>query len=526
MLRKTLSPHFWMHEFAVTGQNLDFLYSELAEGVLGVPAPCDQLALSLIREYQEQENRHIRELMDQGTLYQPRERYTVGQILVFTALDYQTGTVKAIRPGHNPEHGPFDVIAVEMENSGDTVEFAAQLPTNHPLNALELADLDSAELMKAEEIYAQYGEDIEDQIRTAFAHTERAEEFMEWRGGWLLKDMLVTVDEFSRNVAEAKMFEVGGPVSGQEILAELHLDTTDMEQDLVDLSLEAALMQDGRFEPVTAQGESRWYTRSLMPAAVKDIPALLTPVPIHYQFSPLDDTLLALEIELQDEWSEIQPASDDLGFASFHLLYPHFRHGTMPVTPHMAALLDAQPPYKSFLEITDPLHGHRMSCWYIPEGRCICGLEEYYASHKLPIGTRLHLERQADGALTLHYNRRRGRKDWLNILDVVDGELQLAVEKSQDNIACEYRTDLLVMPRDEDTWAAFRETRRETKVFLLVEEIVRELVQKAGAVHAATVYSAINMIQRHPPGPVFHALISNSRVEQLPDQVTFRMAQM
>jgi hypothetical protein len=47
----------------------------------------------------------------------------------------------------------------------------------------------------------------------------------------------------------------------------------------------------------------------------------------------------------------------------------------------------------------------------------------------------------------------------------------------------------------------------------LVEQIVPELTKlnPQGTVHAKSVYSAVNILRRCPPGPIFYALISNRR---------------
>src|SRR5690606_11549340 len=47
----------------------------------------------------------------------------------------------------------------------------------------------------------------------------------------------------------------------------------------------------------------------------------------------------------------------------------------------------------------------------------------------------------------------------------------------------------------------------------IVDQIVPELtgLNPQGTVHAKTVYSAVNIIRRCPPGPIFYLLISNPR---------------
>ena len=524
MLRKTLYPQYWTHEFTLSEQNLEYVYGLLSQGTLGIPAPFDKLAISLIGEMQRTEDSHIQKLLSLGSMYQPKEKYDEGQVLVFTALDYRTGTVQGKRSGQNPEHGRFDVVEVEMQDPAETVEFAAQLRSPHPLNALEVEDLNSAELMSAEEIYEQYGDEIKSQIRMSFSRTKDSLGIMEWRGGWIIEDLLVEVDEFARNVAEALMFERNQPVSGRDIQNELKLNAGDAGQPLLELSLEIALTKDERFLQVMYEGELRWHTRSMLPELAQELPALLNPVPLNYKYSALEGPLLALEVQLRDEWSAFEE-SEDTSFATFYLLYPHFRYGTMPVTPQIAKLLDITEPYISNLEITDPLNGDRIPAWYVPEGRYIYGLEGFYESHKLSVGARLTLERRANGTLALTYNKRRGNREWLNVLNVEDGAIHFKLEKSKTDIAHEFMSELLVSTQStEDDWRQIRIGHQDTKVFLLVEELVRELVKGSGTVNAATVYGAVNLVQRHAPGPVFHALMSNSRLVQMEDQVTWRMA--
>ena len=524
MLRKTLYPQYWTHEFALSEQDLEYAYGLLSQGTLGTPAYIDRIAISLIEEIQRMEDGHVQKLLSLGTMYRPQEKYEVGQILVFTALDYRTGTVMDIRDGQNPEHGRFEVVQVEMQDPSETVEFAAHLKSSHPLNALEVEDLNSAELLTAAEIYEQYREEIEGQIRQSFARTKDALGIIEWRGGWIIEDLLVAVNEFDRNVAEALMFEKSQPVSEKAILDELKLDVGEANPEIVELSLELALSRDERFEQVLFEGDIRWHTRSMLPAMAREIPPMLKPVPLHYQFSALEDPLLSLEVQLRDEWSELEE-SEAADFAPFYLLYPHFHCGTMPVTAQMRNLIGATEPLKTYLEISDPLSGNTIPAWYVPEGRYICGLESFYESHKLSVGARLILERRANGTLTLSYNKRRGNREWLNVLNVVEGDIEFKLEKSKSDIAHEFMPELLVSTQSNETdWAEVRIRHQDTKVFLLVENIVRELVKGNGTVNAATVFGAVNLVQRHAPGPVFHALMSNSRLKQLEDQVTWKLA--
>ena len=65
------------------------------------------------------------------------------------------------------------------------------------------------------------------------------------------------------------------------------------------------------------------------------------------------------------------------------------------------------------------------------------------------------------------------------------------------------------------SWTQLRERidQRGVTIPELVAQVAPELVKlnPQGTVHAKSVYSAVNVVRRTPPGPVFHALISNRR---------------
>ena len=57
--------------------------------------------------------------------------------------------------------------------------------------------------------------------------------------------------------------------------------------------------------------------------------------------------------------------------------------------------------------------------------------------------------------------------------------------------------------------AALSAAAPSTKMAQITPELVK--LNPQGTVHAKSVYSAVNVVRRTPPGPVFHALISNRR---------------
>ena len=83
-------------------------------------------------------------------------------------------------------------------------------------------------------------------------------------------------------------------------------------------------------------------------------------------------------------------------------------------------------------------------------------------------------------------------------------------------VACEYDEHMIVAEQDVAALDELRSagaTGRRRRDAQLVAQMTPELIKlnPQGTVHAKSVYSAVNMVLRTPPGPVFYALLSNRR---------------
>ncbi len=60
---------------------------------------------------------------------------------------------------------------------------------------------------------------------------------------------------------------------------------------------------------------------------------------------------------------------------------------------------------------------------------------------------------------------------------------------------------------------------RAPSIFDLVDETAPQLMglSTRGVVHVKTIYSAINLVHRTPPGPVFAAVLANPRFQEVGD---------
>jgi hypothetical protein len=518
--RTTQTATFWRDQFEVTSVDLDFIYAQLLDAER--PHSTADLTLALINEYLRRENAHMEKELAKGEIYQPKGQYEIEQVLVFPALEFQVGTVVAARPGQNPEHGAFTVITVRFEDEEEPKEFASGLGTPHRLNqANGQGLLDTDTLLSGEEIFSLYEEDIMDSLLYAMEEGERAHEFVDVNDRWLLADMLAEVHVGHLNIAEALIDMAAQPLPLEKLLVELELDP-DVSPRMQMISLEHALREDKRFDQVGTKNAATWFLRRLEPEEAIETPLVLQYRPLRYNRALLSVELLQLEWELDDEWGESGLSSSVTNMVpstSFSLTYPHRRAGTLPLSGRTQTFFPQAEEGRSMVSLVGGRYGNRITGWVVHEGRYVCGLKEWMDEHNIPVGAHITLERtDNDGEIMIDFRPRRPKREWARIASL-DGEGSLIFNMNKLQIGCEYDDDLIVDEEDPATMDRLRAHLATGTLSLeqLVEITVLELIKlnPKGNVHAKTVYSAVNMLRRCPPGPVFHALISNRRFQDL-----------
>ncbi|GIV78439.1 MAG: hypothetical protein KatS3mg050_2833 [Litorilinea sp.] len=519
--RQTQTAAFWRDQFEVTSDDLDFLYNLLLDAQS--PKTLKELAIALIQEYLRRENARIESELSKGTVYLPREHYEVGQRLVFPALDFALGEVVDIRTGQNPEHGEFEVIKVRFPDNGTTREFAASLKTPHRLNQSNGDQLLSQEtLLSPEEIYALYQEDIEDSILYALEEGERSDEFVEVDGNWLLADMLAEVHIGHLNIAEAMIEVQGEPLSAEQLLAEIELDDN-VSHAMQIISLEHALSKDERFDPVRRGDQRLWFLKRLEPPEVVQIPLVLQPTSVRYNRALLSVELLQLEWELDDEWGESSLSSELPSIVpntTLTLTYPHRRCGTLPLNGRTRSFFPAGNEGRSLVTLIDGRWGTHYTGWVVHNGRYVAGLAKWMDDHALPVGAFITLERTSNpDEIVVDYRTRRSKREWARIASVDPETQRLVFEMNKVPVACEYDEYLIVAEQDSEAIDALRQQLHQANVDLatIVDQIVPELTKLSpqGTVHAKTVYSAVNILRRCPPGPIFYQLIANRKFQDM-----------
>ena len=511
--RQTQTAAFWRDQFEVNASDLDFLYNLLLDTQSS--KHLEDLATALIQEYMRRENARIEAELAKGMVYVPKGQYQVGQTLVFPALEFATGEVTDIRPGQNPEHGTFDVIKVRFPSGAR--EFAAGLQSSHRLNQTNGNQLlhDEAQL-SAEEIYALYQDEIDESILYALEEGDRSAEFVEVDGVWLLADMLAEVHEGHLNIAEALIDVHGEPQTTEQLLAEVDLDAN-VSPTMQRISLEHALSRDERFDKVQRDGQVAWFLRRMEPPEVNKIPTALRPVHTRYNRAVLSVELLQTEWELDDEWGESTLSSElptVVPNTSFTLIYPHRRHGTIPLNGRTRSFFPSGQEGRATVTFIDGRWGGRYTGWVVPEGRYVTGLSKWMDDHGLPVGALITLERTANSnEIVVDFRTRRPKREWARIATADLEEMRLTFEMNKIQVACEYDEAMIVADSDPSAIDTLRDQLAGVDLSELVDQIVPELTKlnPQGTVHAKSVYSAVNVIRRTPPGPVFYMLLNNRR---------------
>ncbi len=506
--RKTQNIDYWRNDYQVSEEDHEFIYDLLAESE--TPKSSRELALAIIQRRCQQEERFLREELARALIYDPADSYQVGDVIYFPALDFRKGEVLALRAGNNPEHGEFEVMTVAMAGEKKPRAFAARLQTPHKLNRTGDDNLlDDAALLSPEEILAQVEDvflpGIEDYLAS------NPDFFVRAGDAWLTSDQIAPVNVGYLNIAEALIEMEGAPLTTEKLLEQVELDS-DLPEAIRIFSMDTALQHDERFVRVGVGDESAWYLWRLLPEAVIEIPEVLRYSPVDYDRSLLNVELLQAEYELRDEWSDSPETEreEPPQSAVYNLIYPHLVAGTMPLTQEIRRMTPAGRGRATAITLVDGRWGSKFAAWVVHEGRYVAGLGDWYKEHKLPVGARIILQPTGNpNEFLVDFKPQRARRHWMRLAIVQGSKLVFQMQQKTMNVDVEDQLALTVGDP-----AAIRDLREHLEiehydvgdlVALIMPELVRMSPQ--GTAHVKTLYSAVNLVRRLPPAPIFAALM-------------------
>jgi hypothetical protein len=475
------------------------------------PFDLESLTKAVVERHCRQEEELIRAELSKGRVYQPKETYEVGEDLIFPVFDYALGTVVGARPGSNPDYGDFTVIQVEFKGDDDAREFASGLEGAHNLNRDDGGEgiLVAEDLKSPDELYELYGAAVKHSLVAAL--NEHAD-FVGFRGEWYLRDLLVPIDLGQRNIAEALIEIRSMPLPPTEIVPTLDLPA-EVSEEIRTFSLNVALDEDERFDNVGDRGRDIWYLRRLTPEEVTTPASRLQFEEVRYNRADIAEELLLIEREIDDEGSgeEVMGPSRPLYRTTICLVYPHWRSGTLPLTVRTRGLFPKSINHHTPVILVDGQSGEKMQGWIVHAESYVYGLQSWYERHALPVGAYIKLERTRDPrVITVDFEPRRLKHLWGKVAVAQDTKLVFQVRKLP--IACEYDDQLTI---GEDSPRAIDHLRdavraRGDNLLQIMVRLVPELTKLSpqATVHAKAIYSAVNVLMRVPPGPIFAYLSS------------------
>ncbi len=507
---KTQNPTYWQEGLSITDQDIEYLYELLIES--SKPHTIEELALALIENRCRVEEEKLKAELEKGVLYQPKNSYEIGQQVVFPTHDLSLGTVVGIRAGHNPQYGDFTVIQVRFDEEDTTREFAAELSHPHKLNQNNGDELVAQQFPSPSELYTQYGQSVAEKLLARLSASDELG-FVRFGDEWFLKELLAEVHIGHLNIAEALLDINDEALSTEELLKEIDLPD-DVEPSLKTFSLNYALQQDERFDDVGTDEQVLWYLHRLEPPEVTHPPRRLQVSIKPYDRSWLDEQLLHIEREIDDEATPpelfgpnwlTKPASA----VTFTLNYPHRRVGTIPLTPKIRSLFPKGSRQHTRITFKDARSGEQFAGWIAHEHGYVFGLDQWYERYELPVGAYIRVEQTTDPMVfVVDYEHRRPKREWVRVARAENGRLVFTMQKRV--IGCQY-DELMLVGEDQPTqvdalWVKVEETGKE--LVEVIVEIFPELAKLSpqGTVHAKTLYSAVNIEKRCPPGPIFAEL--------------------
>jgi hypothetical protein len=262
-----------------------------------------------------------------------------------------------------------------------------------------------------------------------------------------------------------------------------------------------------------------WYLRRLEPPEVLYPPRRLENATPAYDPSHLTPSLQHLEVVLDDEFSPVPaPGSDGANGSGggdevqLTLTFPHRRVGTLPLSARLAPLFPTalESPRVRFTFV-DGDSGQRFPGWVVRQGKYVFGLDEWYRALDFPVGGYVKVRRgDAPGEVVVRAMRHRPTREWVRTATPgADGRLAFSMQKQL--IAVDYDELMMVAAGNlasvDEVWL-----KSQTVPFArLVADVFRELAKlnPQSAVHAKTLYAAVNVARRGPPGPIFAELVAH-----------------
>jgi hypothetical protein len=231
--------------------------------------------------------------------------------------------------------------------------------------------------------------------------------------------------------------------------------------------------------------------------------------------------MLALEAQLDDELSDITTEPDPgIKEVTLALIYPHLRAGTLPLSARIRSLFPTahESPRVRFT-LVDGKTKQKMPGWVVREHGYVFGLREWYKANELMPGSLVRIRRgENPGEVIIEARTYRATKDWVRTVIVgADGGVVFAMLKQ--SISAEFNDRMAFAVPSYEAVDQLWSQEKKRPFDKLVANMIREMskLTPQGHVHAQELYSAVNIVRRVPPAPLFALLSSNPEFSHVGD---------
>jgi hypothetical protein len=379
--------------------------------------------------------------------------------------------------------------------------------------------------VETEAIIAEHGIALEKKIEAMFRSDD---ELVRIAGRWFPRALLIDVNVGHLNLAEAVLDMSGGePLPASVLLKDVALPDG-VNPKLAEFSLNYALQDDKRFDEVGPAGQVLWCLYRLEPDAVREVSPYLRYDDIEHDRSLLNPQMIMLEKQLDDELSMFDAGvATDAKEVTVSLIYPHLRAGTLPLSSRVRSFFPTayESPRVRFT-LVDGKTKQKMPGWVALEHGYIYGLRDWYKSHDLMPGSLIIIRRgEIPGEVIVEAKTYRATKDWVRTVIVgADGGLVFAMLKQ--SISAEFNDRMVFaipsLEAVDQLWTQGQKKSFEQLVVSMIRELSKLTPQ--GHVHAQELYSAVNIVRRVPPAPLFALLASHPEIAHVGD-LHFRLSE-
>jgi len=455
-----------------------------------------------------------------GELYVPGNAYEVGARIRFPEYDWKQATVISNRPGENVALGDFTVTEVEFDD-GSLRSVATNLP-EHALNAKNYKHQDDV-AEEPSEIQNLYASALRTKLRKAL---EKQSELIRIADTWFPKSLLIDISKGYLNLAEAILdSHEGGPLGIEVLMKEMELNAEPQNKKLLEFSLNYALQEDSRFDEVGTTGEISWFLKRLEPAFVQEPPVYIRSTSVVPLADHLDEETFKLLYDLDDELSfsndEINEV-DRVDSATFTLTYPHWRSGSIPVTPNTNRVLPSALESENIkISFIDKQTQQQISAWVVRSHNYVVGLSDWFEQQNLIPGSNIEITAtKHPGTMLISTEKKRSNKEWIKtVLIGADGGLVFALLRQPIYAGFNERMAIAIPDRDglDKIWQdrQGRNIQIKSDVFRMMNELSKLNSQRH--VHFIDLYAAINVIRRTPPMELLTVLATTPEIIHVGD---------